>query len=236
MAATTPPQAPQKPTGGAPAPAYADAPRRSGLLYALAGIVALAALAAMAIYMFAGRPTLPAASPAGPRASDAQPSLDAQKAALDEASKSVLRPAPSTSVASDPASTPPPMAAAGPAASEPAPPAAAAPRAEPAPPVAEPARVAPRPAAPAAPRPSSPPPKVATPAPAPPVAPAPALAPAPVQVASAERFVQMREEMSRCSTGSLIPKIQCEQRIRARYCDGYWGSVPDCPTGGRSKG
>ena len=24
-----------------------------------------------------------------------------------------------------------------------------------------------------------------------------------------------------------------EQRIRARYCDGYWGTVPECGTGRR---
>jgi hypothetical protein len=64
-------------------------------------------------------------------------------------------------------------------------------------------------------------------------APAPPPAIDPVQVASAERFAQMREEMGRCSSTSIIPKIQCEQRIRARYCDGYWGAVPDCPTSGR---
>ena len=241
MAATTPPQAPRKPTGGAPAPAYAQAPRRSGLLYALAGIIALAALAAMAMFMFGGRPTMPAGSSAVPRGADARSSLDAAKAALDEASKSVLRPAPSTTGASDPVAAPPPAVAAAPAASEPATPVAAPPRADVAPPPAEPMRAAPRPTAPAAPRsssPPSPPSKVAAPPTAPPStpAPAPAPAPAPVQVASAERFAQMREEMSRCSSGSLIPKIQCEQRIRARYCDGYWGSVPDCPTGGRPRG
>ena len=90
MAATTPSTPPQKPTGSAPAPAYAGAPRRSGLLYALAGIVALAALAAMAIYMFGGRLAMPTGSPGEPRATGSQPSLDAAKAALDEASRSVL--------------------------------------------------------------------------------------------------------------------------------------------------
>jgi hypothetical protein len=39
----------------------------------------------------------------------------------------------------------------------------------------------------------------------------------------------MREEMGRCSSSSVIPRIQCERRIRAHYCDGYWGTVPDCP-------
>ena len=232
MAATTPSTPPQKPTVGASAPAYAGAPRRSGLLYALAGIVALAALAAMAIYMFGGRSAMPAGSPGEPRAAGSQSSLDAAKAALDEASRSVLRPAPSSPLASDPATAPPPMAAAATAPSDTTSPAPAA-RVEPPPPAAEPPRAAPRPATPsaAAPRSSSPPPKVAAPP-----APAAAPAPEPVQVASAERFAQMRDEMARCSSSSLIPRIQCEQRIRARYCDGYWGTVTDCPTSGRPKG
>lgn len=233
MAATTPSTPPQKPTGSAPAPAYAGAPRRSGLLYALAGIVALAALAAMAIYMFGGRSAMPTGSPGEPRATGSQPSLDAAKAALDEASRSVLRPAPTSPAASDQTAAPPPMAAAAPAPSDTTSPAPAA-RVEPPPPAAEPPRAAPRPATPsaAAPRSASPPPKAAAAPPAPAAAPVPA----PVQVANAEHFTQMRDEMARCSSSSLIPRIQCEQRIRARYCDGYWGTVPDCPTSGRPKG
>jgi hypothetical protein len=43
----------------------------------------------------------------------------------------------------------------------------------------------------------------------------------------------MRDEMGRCSSSSVIPRIQCERRIRAAYCEGYWGSVPDCPTGNK---
>ena len=240
MAHTPPPSTPHKPTGGAPAPAYAAAPRRSGLLYALAGVVALAALAAMAIYMFGARGPLPSVLPAEPRASDAGPSRDAARAALDEASKSVLHP--SAPPPGDPAAAPslpavaPPMAPAPQASRDEPPPAATPPRAAAA---SDAPRAAPRPAAPTqpAPRAPSPPPKAASAPPQPPApAAAPATAAAPEQVASAERFAQMRDEMARCSTTSLIPRIQCEQRIRARYCDGYWGTVRDCPTGGRSKG
>jgi hypothetical protein len=68
--------------------------------------------------------------------------------------------------------------------------------------------------------------------PAPTIVPAPA-APPPAQVASADRWAQMQEEMDRCSTTSVIPRVQCQQRIRVRYCEGYWGSVPACPTGNR---
>jgi hypothetical protein len=208
-------------------PAYAAAPRRSGLLYAIAGIVALAAAAALAIFMLGGKPSAPPAGPADVRGSAEQKSLDA-KATLDAASKSVMNPAPATSPVAEP---PPAVVAAGTTAAPPPMTAGEAPRAAaPAP------AVRPAPAATPAP---SPAPKAAASAPksaAPPVvAPAaPAAAPAPpAQVASADRWSQMRDEMGRCSSSSVIPRIQCERRIRASYCEGYWGSVPDCPTGNK---
>jgi hypothetical protein len=54
---------------------------------------------------------------------------------------------------------------------------------------------------------------------------------------SADVWTQMRDEMARCSSSSVIPRIQCERRIRARYCEGYWGTVPECrpATGARSR-
>ena len=215
--ASTPPHA--------PIPAYASAPRRSGLLYVLAGVVALAAVVAIAIVALgpgvAPSSTAPGAGPLAGVA-DAQKALDAAKAALDQASKSVLQPPPS--------SLPPVPAGDGLAPQD-----ATAPRAEP-PAVAPPPRVAatteaPRPVI--RPAPSAPPPgKVtsAVPAPPPVAAPAAPAAPPPVQVASADRWTQMRDEMERCSSSSVIPRIQCQQRIRARYCDGHWGTVAECPT------
>jgi hypothetical protein len=193
MADPTPTQAPS-------APAYAAAPRRSGLLYAIAGIVALAAVAALAIFMLGGRSPAPVVVTPESRGSDGPKSPDAARATLDAASKNVLNPAPETS----PVAAPPPAVVAEGTAS--APPPRPAPRTE---------------APPAAPR----------PAPAPVVPPSPAIPP--TQVASADVWTQMREEMSRCSSSSVIPRIQCERRIRARYCDGHWGTVPDCPTSNR---
>jgi len=200
------------PTHAPTTPAYAAAPRRSGLLYAIAGIVALAAVAALAIFMLGGRSPAPLVVTPESRG-DGPKSPDAAKATLDAASKNVLNPAPETS----PVAAPPPAVVAEGSASAPAP--KAAPRTEA--PVA-----APRPAP--APKTSSPP-TAAAPAP---VAPPPSATP-PTQVASADVWSQMREEMSRCSSSSVIPRIQCERRIRARYCDGHWGTVPDCPTTNR---
>jgi len=198
------------------APAYAAAPRRSGLLYAIAVIVALASLVAMAIYLFGGRSALPAGTPAESLATDAQKSLEAARAALDQASRNVMNPAP------------PPPSASAPDPSTPG----ATPMPPPEPPrvaaSAEPPRPAPRPpaATPAAPAPKGPTVPAKTPAPEP--AAAPGAAP-PVQVASAERWAQMRNELAACPKSSLIPR--CEQRIRERYCEGWWGTVPDCPAG-----
>ena len=200
------------PTSAPTTPAYAAAPRRSGLLYAIAGIVALAAVAALAIFMLGGRSPAPLVVTPESRG-DGPKSPDAAKATLDAASKSVLNPAPETS----PVAAPPPAVVAESTAS--AAPPKTAPRTEAPPPAQRPA---------AAPKTSSPP--TAT-APAPVAPPSPATPP--VQVASADVWTQMREELSRCSSSSVIPRIQCERRIRARYCDGHWGTVPDCPTTNR---
>jgi hypothetical protein len=41
----------------------------------------------------------------------------------------------------------------------------------------------------------------------------------------------MEAEMDACGKDNFLEKIVCQQKIRLRYCDGYWGSVPQCPTG-----
>ena len=214
----------------APEPAYAAAPRRSGLLYAIAGIVALAAAAALAIFMLGGRGTAPPVAPTDLRGAGGEPpKLDSARATLDAASKSVLNPAPATSPVAEP---PPAVVAAGSSSASPPPmPAAEPPRAAAPAPATRPAPAAtpaPAPKVAAAPQKSAPPPPAAAPA-----AVAPAAVAPPAQVAAADRWSQMRDEMGRCSSSSVIPRIQCERRIRAHYCDGYWGTVPDCPTGNR---
>jgi hypothetical protein len=60
----------------------------------------------------------------------------------------------------------------------------------------------------------APPPVVAAPRKAPPVV---------------DRWAQMAEELSRCTREDFISRVICDQRVRFRYCDGYWGKTPQCP-------
>lgn len=75
-------------------------------------------------------------------------------------------------------------------------------------------------------------------APQPPVAAVPPPAPArPQQQASAapapvaDRWAQFSEELHRCERETFLSRVVCDQRVRLRYCDGYWGKVPQCPGG-----
>jgi hypothetical protein len=84
--------------------------------------------------------------------------------------------------------------------------------------------------------------KEATVAPAPPVEtaarePVPAApanriaaAAAPAAVPVADRWHRMNDELSRCTRQDFIARVVCGQRVRFRYCDGYWGKVPACPS------
>lgn len=225
MALSPPPESPSSRGSGA-APAYASAPRRSGLLIAIACVVALAAAGALAMFLFGATvPTI--AVPKAP-SDDEKQAMAAAKAALDGASKSVLQPQGTSA---------PPQDAAPPAAAD-APKADVASAPPPAPAV-EPPRmaVAPQPAA-ARPASKADPAKSATraapapkaPAPADPVVVAAVPAPATPPAANADRWAQMKAELAQCS-GSSVLGLQCERRVRVRYCEGYWGSVPECSTG-----
>ena len=91
---------------------------------------------------------------------------------------------------------------------------------------------APKPAPKARPRPQPAP----HPAPAAPAAvPEPRVVPAPAPAAKAalrpDRWAQMASEMTACGRGNFFEKLVCEQKVRINYCDGYWGKVPQCPTG-----
>jgi len=44
-----------------------------------------------------------------------------------------------------------------------------------------------------------------------------------------DRWVQMAEDLSRCTREDFISRVICDQRVRFRYCDGYWGKTPQCP-------
>ncbi len=51
-------------------------------------------------------------------------------------------------------------------------------------------------------------------------------APAPVPT---DRWAQMGDELKRCSREDFINRVVCDQRVRLRFCDGYWGRVAQCP-------
>ncbi len=80
-------------------------------------------------------------------------------------------------------------------------------------------------------------PKHAAPAPPPPVIEAPApVAPAPVVVVApppkpappTDRPTLLRDAFAQCPE-DVVLKAVCQQRARINYCDGLWGSVPQCP-------
>ena len=222
-------------------PAYADAPRRRGLAIAVvAGLVAVAIVVVGAVawrmsgeaqsVMTANAPAEAATRP-GPAQAAAPPPE---------------QPAASTSGAAPAPESPPGTTA------EPAPPEAAQPA--PSTPAASPAgsdvpvEIKPLPPHPAvASRPvhrAQPPKPAPTPAeaaqasepPSEPVTPKVVQAPPPVHRAAAptatravDRWQRLDDELSRCTREDFITRVICGQRVRFRYCDGYWGKVPQCP-------
>lgn len=61
----------------------------------------------------------------------------------------------------------------------------------------------------------APPPAVERPAPAKPIDP----------------WQRMSESLARCAGQELFARLGCEHRVRATFCDGNWGRVPQCPGG-----
>jgi hypothetical protein len=66
--------------------------------------------------------------------------------------------------------------------------------------------------------PAEPPAPVAVPPPAP-----------PRETPRPDRWQQMNDAVARCAGQDFLAKLVCEQRARAQACDGYWGTVPQCP-------
>lgn len=99
---------------------------------------------------------------------------------------------------------------------------------------------------PAAPRTVSAPPVPTPGTPSPPAADAPApvplaVAPPPAAetprqgpAAPVSRWAQMAVDLSACASGNFFERVGCEHRVRARYCEGWWGSVAECPSGRQS--
>ena len=65
-----------------------------------------------------------------------------------------------------------------------------------------------------------------------PAAPSPPTAQAGAQrapAAPADRWEQMHQAMLRCGREEFMTRFVCEQRVGRQYCEGYWGTVPQCP-------
>jgi hypothetical protein len=37
------------------------------------------------------------------------------------------------------------------------------------------------------------------------------------------------EALAGCASEKFFARFMCEQKTRARFCDGYWNKVPQCP-------
>ena len=209
-------------------PAYADAPRR-GVALALIACLAVVAIA-VAAYAFwriegsrgdevANAPsTMP--PPAAPAAAPGslQAATPASEPAPPAAAPAPENPPSMPDTASVPGAAPPPSADVSPPveikALPPHPAVAHAPhRVQPAKPAATATGNAPE---------ASPPTETAPV----PVARTRAATPAPRVV---DRWQRLDEELSQCTREDFIARVICGQRVRFRYCDGYWGKVPQCP-------
>jgi hypothetical protein len=192
-------------------PVYASHPRRLGIAALLIGACVVVALLAFVFWKVRQADT---AAPAG-AASDGESSVMSSFPADATPQRAPRQP---DTVAGSPAERPPPSdtADAG-AASSPV-------EIKPLPvkPTRKPAVAA------AAPKPAPPPgpPVAAEAAPVPERPPVVAAAP---KLPAVDRWTQMNDELSRCTREDFISRVICDQRVRFRYCNGYWGRTPQCP-------
>ncbi len=151
-------------------------------------------------------------------AADGPAKIDAaapQPAPAGDASKAMLPPAEPPNAAA-----PVLPSAADSATAPPTTPATVAPEAE----TAKARATAPRPARPAPSKGST----KATTAQQAPSAAGPAAAAAP-EAPRPDRWAMMKEELGRCASENILARVACEQQTGIRYCEGYWGKVPQCP-------
>jgi len=216
-------------------PAYADAPSRRGLAIA---VVASLAVVAIALGAYAAW-----------RIEGARGDVAATASVMDTAAASPSAAAPTTAKGVNTASESATAATQAPAATTEA---AVAPQAGTATPPASdataPVEIRPLPPHPATPRTNvthankPPTPTATTKAAEPPTAQSPAdTAATPVTHAhvaaasaadaahSADRWQRLDEEIAQCTRADFITRVICGQRARFRYCNGYWGKVPQCP-------
>jgi hypothetical protein len=57
----------------------------------------------------------------------------------------------------------------------------------------------------------------------------------PKQTAQPDRWQLMKEAMARCAGENFFKRVACEQGVGLQYCEGYWGKVPQCPSGPPTK-
>jgi hypothetical protein len=55
------------------------------------------------------------------------------------------------------------------------------------------------------------------------------------QAAQPDRWQQMRDAMARCAGDTFFKRVACEQAVGQQYCEGFWGKVPQCPSGPPNK-
>ena len=48
--------------------------------------------------------------------------------------------------------------------------------------------------------------------------------------AQTDRWQMFAEALAACAKEQLFGRFVCEQRARGRFCEGYWGKVPQCPS------
>jgi hypothetical protein len=53
----------------------------------------------------------------------------------------------------------------------------------------------------------------------------------PSPIAQPDRWQQMREAMTRCAGDNFFKRVACEQGVGQQFCEGFWGKVPQCPSG-----
>ena len=46
-----------------------------------------------------------------------------------------------------------------------------------------------------------------------------------------DRWQVMADQVARCGRDGFFAGVICEQRVRLKYCDGYWGVAAQCPSG-----
>jgi hypothetical protein len=205
-------------------PAYNADPKKAGLIVVVIGVVGLLAVGGYLGWQFLGGPTEnkgaltrieapPPTQPSSPRAStesSATPPSIATETSKGPDAKSAAPTADEAKSSVAPAEEPKSTSAAPPKSDS-----KGASKATSSRPAAAPVITAP--SAPAA------PPQIA----AHPVAPASGMATAPSPVV--DRWAQFAEELHRCQAEAFLSRVVCDQRVRIRYCDGYWGKVAQCP-------